>query len=248
MNTPTIIHQIRLALVATAALLCVAVPASAHEDTLGDGGSFTVVLETQLPDTIEARWGNGEVEMHVATGTTVEVLGVENEPYVKIDAEGAMFANENSPTWLMSNAEMGAMPNPTPASAPSWKWIQSGGGLQFYDHRIHFMDTKIDPALANGGKVFDFKLPMIIDGAKLDVMGSLMFDPTIDPAAAAKMLGGTPEATTMGVETQDSTPMLGAPMTATENGGSGSGAGIAVIAVLALAAAGGVAIMVKKRR
>lgn len=248
MNTATITRPIRVALAATAALLCVAAPASAHEDAIGDGGPFTVVVETQLPDTIEARWSNGEVEMHVATGTTVEVLGVENEPFVKIDEEGAMFANENSPTWLMVKDGMGAMTSSAPASAPSWKWIQSGGGLQFHDHRIHFMDTKIDPALANGGKVFDFKLPMIIDGAKLDVMGSLMFDPTIDPAAAAKLLGSTPEATTTGVETQDSTPMLGTPMSATDNGGSGSGAGIAVIAVLALAAAGGVAVMVKKRR
>jgi hypothetical protein len=248
MKTATITRPFRVALAATAALLCVAAPASAHEDAIGDGGPFTVVVETELPDTVEARWSNGEVEMHVAAGTTVEVLGVENEPFVKIDEEGAMFANENSPTWMMVKDGMDAMPSAMPSAEPSWKWIQSGGSLQFHDHRIHFMDTKIDPALANGGKVFDFKLPMIIDGAKVDVVGALMFDPAIDPAAADKLLGNAPEATTTGVETQDSTPLIATPMSATEDEGSGMGTGIAVIAVLALAAAGGVAVMVAKRR
>ena len=61
-----------------AVLFTVAAPAAtAHDDELGDGGPFTIEITSpeELPEGIEARWGNGEVEFHVPTGVELVALG-----------------------------------------------------------------------------------------------------------------------------------------------------------------------------
>lgn len=176
----------RALVASTLALLAVPTQASAHEGALGDGGPFRIEITTPLPSEVEARWGNGELELHVPTGMEIIALGVDGEPFAKVDAEGNMFGNEKSPTWWLSMGDKVPAEADSKAS-PEWAWVRGGGSMQYHDHRIHFMAASLDPSLEDGSSVFDFALPFIIDGTEVVAKGSLVFDSTLDPSAAAAL-------------------------------------------------------------
>ena len=206
--------------------LAFAAPASAHEGAIGDTGPFKVEMITPDPAGVETRWGNGEVEFHVEPGTEVVVIGLEKEEMVKIDKEGNMFYNENSPSWWANQPE-GSIPDNAKASAPvSWVWKMGGGSMQFHDHRFHFMDGSIDPATADGSTVFEFGLPILVNGEATELRGNLVFDSTLDPSAAEKLK-----------ENAAAVPMVDMAQDSQESGSS-SGILLAGAAVLVLAVAG----------
>lgn len=180
----TLTRLFKTTLAATAASLALVAPAFAHEGNLGDGGPFRIEMVTADPAGIESRWGNGEVEFHVEPGTELIVIGMEKEPMVKVDAEGNMFANENSPSWW-ANQPSGEIPaNATSGAEPNWVWKMGGGSLQFHDHRFHYMDNSIDPATADATVLFEFGLPVQVNGTEIELRGNMVFDSTLDPRAA----------------------------------------------------------------
>jgi hypothetical protein len=181
-----------MAVLVLVSMLASTAPAFGHEGLIGDGGPFRIELTSGLPESIDATWGNGEVELHVPAGMEVLVFGVADEPFVMLDADGNMMANEKSPTWAMvKGGGHGGTAGTDAKAEPEWVWVRSGGSLQFHDHRIHFMAATVDPALAAGGVVSSFRLPFMIDGERVDVSGNLVFDPSIDPEAAARLVGSS---------------------------------------------------------
>ena len=210
------------------AAVAFAAPASAHESPVGDQGPFKVEMITPDPAGIESRWGNGEVEFHVEPGTELVVIGLEKEQMVKVDKEGNMFANENSASWWANQPEGQVPANATASAEPNWVWKMGGGSLQFHDHRFHFMDGSIDPATADGSIIFEFGLPILVNGEATELRGNLVFDSTLDPAAADKLK-----------ENATATPMVDMVQDSKE---SGSSSGImiagAVVLILAIAGAG----------
>ena len=183
------------------ALLSVAAPAAAHEGMIGEGGPFRVDVTAGLPAEIDGRFGNGELELHVPAGMEVVALGLGGEPFAKVDADGTMFGNTNSQTWAMArDADMTGMGgtdvSTDPTIEPDWQFVAGGGSLQYHDHRIHFMAASIEPALADGGVVAPFSLPFVIDGVGVDVIGNLVFDPSLDPETAEQLLAAGAGATT----------------------------------------------------
>lgn len=184
----TITRTLKTIFAASAAFLTLASPALAHEGALGDGGPFRIEMLTEDPTGVETRWGNGEVEFHVEPGTEVVVIGLENEPMVKVDAEGNMFFNEKSPSWWTNQPE-GTIPEGADSKAdPNWVWKMAGGSMQFHDHRFHYMNSSIDPATADGSVVFEFGLPVLVNGAPVEMRGTMVFDSTLDPAAAEQLM------------------------------------------------------------
>lgn len=217
---------------ATAAIgLFVATPALAHEGAMGDGGPFKIEIATPDPTGVETRWGNGEVEFHVETGVEVVVFGVEKEPMVKVAQDGAMFVNENSPSWWLNQPEGSIPANASAAAEPNWVWKMSGGSMQFHDHRFHFMQGSIPADTQDGDKIFEFGLPVTVNGEALEMRGAFIFDSTIDPAAAERLKAGDiPVDATNGSE-----------------GGSGSST-IIIVGVIAVVLAIGGAVARKMRR
>lgn len=186
-------RKLLVALSAAAAVVSMTAPVLAHEGDIGDGGPFKVRVDSStLPEGVELRLGNGELELHVPAGIELVAIGVENEPMAKVDADGNMFGNKNSPTWWMSlDGGMGTPPADLDLNAaPDWEWVKGGGSLQYHDHRIHFMAPSIAESIADGGDVFSFSLPFLVDGAEAAIAGALVFDPTLDPAAAARLRDG----------------------------------------------------------
>jgi hypothetical protein len=179
--------------VAAFALTALGAPASAHEGALGDGGPFTIRVDspTKLPAGIDARWGNGEVEFHVEPGIELVAFGTDGEPMAKVDKDGNMFGNTLSPTWQMNKtADMSAGMNAEtdPTAEPNWEWQQAGGSLMYHEHRIHFMAASVDPAIAEGGDVSTFALKFTVNSKPLDITGALVFDPSLDTAKAEQLI------------------------------------------------------------
>jgi LPXTG-motif cell wall-anchored protein len=225
-------------LLAAFVTVAIAAPAAAHEGEIGNGGPFRVeVTSNALPSGVELRIGNGELEMHVPSGTEIVALGVENEPFTRVDADGNMFGNRNSPTWWMGlDGGKGTPPVGLDFTAdPDWEWVKAGGSMQYHDHRIHFMASSIDPRFTDGGEVFDFTLPFLVNGDGKAVSGVLVFDPALDPDGAKRLLAGTsPVATSPGA----------APSTGSD---SGSIIVIGAVAAAVLVLAGGAVVVFRRR-
>ena len=221
----------RTAAAITFSVIAFAAPASAHEGTIGDAGPFKVEMITPDPAGVETRWGNGEVEFHVEPGTEVVVIGLEKEEMVKIDKEGNMFYNENSPSWWANQPDGEVPANATAAAEASWVWKMAGGSMQFHDHRFHFMDGSIDPTTADGATIFEFGLPILVNGEAIELRGNLVFDSALDPTAAEKLKENT----------ATPTPMVGMEQP-TPASDSGSSSGVMVLGlaagVIAIAGAG----------
>jgi hypothetical protein len=225
--------QLALFVSLVAALLGFAGQAHAHDGALGDGGPFTVRIDTPatLPNGIEARWGNGEVEFHVPTGVEMIAYGFENEPMARVDKDGNMFANTLSPTWRMNQSDAMDMSGGDSSNEPVWEWVQGGGSLQYHEHRVHFMAAGVSPEIANGGDVALFTLDFSVNNTPLTISGALVFDPSLEPATAATLVaaGAAGTASNEHEHAHDETGTSGALLVGVGVGGALIGFGIMFI-------------------
>lgn len=145
--------------------------AMAHDGEVGDGPEIIAVTEVELGSGIEAKWGNGEIDLHVPLGVSVVVYGVNDEEMLKTDEGGNAFANKNSVTWLANTGGTAVVPD---GAQPEWEQIGTGG-LRFHDHRIHFMSS-IPGGAKKGDKLQDWMIPMSVNGERLEVRGELVLN------------------------------------------------------------------------
>jgi len=155
--------------------------ALAHDGAVGEGTDIIAVSDVELGSGIEAKWGNGEIDIHVPLGVTVVVYGVNGEDMLKIDEGGNAFANKQSVTWLANTGGTAVVEEGAEA-----EWEQYGtGGLRFHDHRIHFMASIPDNA-KKGDKLQSWSIPMSVNGERIDVTGQLVLN--VEPESS----GGFP--------------------------------------------------------
>ena len=175
-----------LALIAATGL-ALSSPTHAHNSELGDGGPFEVVVtDTDLPGGLELRVGNGELEIHVPSGTTAQVLDEAGNPFVKVDAQGNMFGNTDSTFWNATDAsERSAASTDGP-----WAWVQGGGSIQYDEPRLGYNSTPIPDSVADGGVLSKWSLEFTVDGSSAFASGELLFAPELDPQAASDLLAG----------------------------------------------------------
>ena len=123
------------------------------------------------------------VRLQNDTGKEVVVIGYDGEPYVRISADGLVEVNLNSPSYYLNedrfaNAEVPASADPE--AAPEWETVGSSGRLEFHDHRIHWMAQGTPPQVKDEGertKVFDWTVPMVVDGKPTEIAGELFWVP-----------------------------------------------------------------------
>lgn len=171
--------------------------------------------------------GDAFLQVRVERGVSVEVPGYEGEPYVRIDAEGIVEVNRNSPTYWVNEDRFGVRPVPEGASAdaaPDWERVGSGGVYGWHDHRIHWMSPEPPPAVepAAPAEIFDWVVPLIVDGSPVQILGTLEWLPNTGPipwallvAAAAGavlvrsmlLLVGAVAATTVGFAQMADSPL-----------------------------------------
>jgi hypothetical protein len=130
----------------------------------------------------------GDAFLAVTVEPSHEVLipGYFNEPYVRIDADGSVFVNENSPAFFINTDRYGQVPIPGDVNAegePVWSLVGTDGRYAWHDHRVHWMSKDLPPAVAGDQReqVFPWEIPVLIDGKGATVSGELVWIPSHSP-------------------------------------------------------------------
>jgi hypothetical protein len=166
-----------------------AVPAGAHN--VG-GGKYVSQVTDLSPTTpvVTASIGGGDelLALTVQPGHEVVVLGYGGEPYLRFDPDGTVYENHLSPARYLNEDRFATTVPPAEATAeaatakPDWQRLGTGGAWVWHDHRIHWMSQQAPPAIkgkeSETVQLFDWKVPITVDGAAVSVDGLLQYTPT----------------------------------------------------------------------
>lgn len=162
----------------------------AGADPAEPGNYDSRVLEIVPPsDAISAKvvGGDGFLDLKVQRGHTLDMPGYQDEPWLRITADGKVERNEASAATYLNEQRYGSdipewVTREGAAENPQWKTIGSDGRYVWHDHRIHWMNPKQPPEVIPGtnraiisnrddGKWY---IPVTIDGQDHEIIGELL--------------------------------------------------------------------------
>ena len=118
-----------------------------------------------------------------ASGQDVVVEGYSGEPYARIDADGTVSVNTNSEAYYLNQERDGRVEVPAGVDAdgePTWEEVSRTGRFEWHDHRMHWM-AEADPEAVTDKdvrtKVFDWEVPIAVDGRSGAISGTLFWTP-----------------------------------------------------------------------
>lgn len=178
-----------LAAMTTMACLLSASPAWGHEGN----PDFRSEIESVRPDPpgvdFQVLNYDADIELVAERGREVLIYGYEKEPFARILRDGTVQKNRRSPATYLNvdrYAEATVPEIADPNAAPVWETVDKSGTLRWHDHRAHYMAEGTPPQVTDEDrrtKVFDYEIPLRIDGRKGAVEGTLFW---VGPADAAK--------------------------------------------------------------
>jgi hypothetical protein len=143
---------------------------------------------------VEVLGGDAFLVVRAAPGTTVAVPGYEDEPYLRVAADGTVEVNVRSPARWLNDARYGARDVQVPPQAdaqapPMWEVVAREGTYAWHDHRIHVMSpvlpAQVDPTAGTVQRVWDTVVPLEVDGQAAEVRIELDWLPGPAPFVAA---------------------------------------------------------------
>lgn len=179
------------AITTAAGALCV--PALAHE------GNPNYRSDIDPPPAgVSARMLNYDdsIEVDVASGHELVVYGYEDEPYLRYLADGMVEVNRRAPTRYLNEDRYGDAEVPPAANAgadPRWEEVSAHGRYAWHDHRVHYMSRSLPPAVTDESaetKVFDWRVPVELDGRREALTGTLYWDPVDDGGVSPALAAG----------------------------------------------------------
>ena len=121
--------------------------------------------------------------LHNTSGKTVLIEGYENEPYARIDGDGTVSVNTDSEAYYLNEERDGQVEVPPGVDSegpPQWREISRSGRFEWHDHRMHWM-AEADPEQVKDKdvrtKIFDWQVPMRVDGRRAEITGTLFWTP-----------------------------------------------------------------------
>lgn len=144
----------------------------------------------RVPVDVEVVGGDAFLVVRAAPGSLVEVPGYDGEPYVRIEPDGVVHVNQLAPARWLNDARYGGAEVEVPAHAdadapPQWTLAARGGEYSWHDHRIHFMSPslppQVDPSVREVQRIWDWSLPLVVDGRDVTVQGELVWVPGPTP-------------------------------------------------------------------
>jgi hypothetical protein len=171
--------------VAAAAVLLAGAPvALAHEGS----PNFLSEVNRVSPDGLSVEVLNRDDRLLLINDSdeTVVVLGYSREPYARIDADGTVAVNTDSEAYYINQERDGNVATPESADSegpPRWEEVSRTGRFEWHDHRMHWMSEE-DPEQVEDksvrSKVFDWEVPLMVDGRPGVIAGTLFWTPTPD--------------------------------------------------------------------
>jgi hypothetical protein len=117
------------------------------------------------------------------SGRTVIIEGYSKEPYARIDADGTVSVNTDSEAYYLNEERDGDVDPPADADSngePTWQEVSKTGRFEWHDHRMHWM-SEGDPERVTDKdvrtKVFDWEVPIAVDGRSGTIAGTLFWTP-----------------------------------------------------------------------
>jgi hypothetical protein len=161
------------------AVVLLAAPAGADPARPSNVSSRVTAITPPTP-AVEAEivGGNAFLRLHVRPGTTVVVDGYEDEPYLRISADGTVAENTRSPATYLNRTLSGRVDIPPTVdknAPPEWRTVGGGGSYAWHDHRVHWMASGDPPAPV------DWHVALSVDGAPVSIDGR--YEPVAAPRA-----------------------------------------------------------------
>jgi len=127
------------------------------------GRSDTVVSARSLD-------GDRKLQLRVASGATVVVLGYQGEPFLRFSPSG-IEVNDRSPSAIANKlARPGSVPALDPHAAPHWSSVSHGHGYTWHDHRL----GPVPGRRYGEGKVGNWSIPIVVNGHLDEIRGRLL--------------------------------------------------------------------------
>jgi hypothetical protein len=142
-------------------------PASAHGDDAPVAVGYVVTVESVSEPGVVVRAveGGARLELRSTSDRTVVVLGMQGEPFLRID-RGGVAENRRSPTWAASRSLTGKANAGRADPAPQWQVVSKERVVRWHDERAREL-----PARA-------WSVPLEVDGTTPGIIRG-----TIRPAA-----------------------------------------------------------------
>ena len=168
-------------------LVVVADPASADPPAPTDYRSEVDALDPSV-DGLTARiiGGDSFLELTVADGLDVVVVGYQGEPYLRFAPDGTVYENQLSPSKPLNDDRFGEgdLTGTDAEAEPEWQELASGGVHQWHDHRTHWMQPERPFGKEPGDRILEGVVPIEVDGRAVDIQVSSTWLPGPSPVAA----------------------------------------------------------------
>jgi hypothetical protein len=177
--------RIRPAAVAAAllAVLAAAPAALAHQGNPNYLSQVDAISPPTGGVTVEVLNRDDRLLLHNTSSEDVVVEGYDEEPYARVRADGTVEVNTRSPAYYLNDDRFADVDVPEGidgSGAPEWKQIGDTGRFEWHDHRAHWMGKTTPPQVKDESvrtKVFEWKVPLEIGGARGTIAGTLFWTP-----------------------------------------------------------------------
>jgi hypothetical protein len=158
----------------------------------------TAVTPASVLDAIEVDIVGGDafVRIRVERGHELVVRGYlpDEEPYLRIDADGRVERNVHSYATYYNEDRYGTDDIPDlvdTEAAPDWEEVASGGEYAWHDHRAHWMSEEPLVGLDPGDSLPEEEIPIVVDGveATISVVTTLQPAPSRLPPVTGALIG-----------------------------------------------------------
>jgi hypothetical protein len=174
--------RIRTWVAAAAALLICAPVALAHEGSPNFLSQVDSVTPESADVTVEVLNRDDRLMLRNNGSGTVLIEGYTDDPYARIEPDGTVLVNTNSEAYYINEERDGKVdvPEGVGDGEPKWEEVSKTGRFEWHDHRMHWM-AEADPEQVKDKdvrtKVFDWEVPIEVDGQAGAIAGTLFWTP-----------------------------------------------------------------------
>src|SRR4051794_41115479 len=125
-----------------------AAPADAHSRS-SNFRTAVASVAPQLPRvSVQAGVDGSYIELTNTGSSPVVVYGYEQEPYLRVNADGVEENTLSPATYLNESLQVGSVPSGVdPKAAPVWHRVADGPTYRWHDHRVHWANAFLPPAV-----------------------------------------------------------------------------------------------------